>query len=266
MVQIIKEFSNRTEYKVLRKYIDIKEVSVEELTKGILIVPGIVLLKMNLLQIKKLNTWLENSSNQLILLPNWMEVDLSKIFDTSIKIQIEKKNTVYAGDINCNYLVNGKFQDVFFYNDSGNLGVNYRNNTSSGIITIITLPLLDYKLSMNHDVFRDMLFNCFIKATDSLSIDIQENDEFVLGREHEYVLIFLDSGYGLKKENSKLVKQYFGVEVSENQFEKIVKDLREDEYIIEQNISDKGRELISNKKLRAFVKFLRGRKEKDEWN
>ncbi len=34
MVQILKEYSQRTEYKVLQKYTDIQETSIENITQG----------------------------------------------------------------------------------------------------------------------------------------------------------------------------------------------------------------------------------------
>jgi hypothetical protein len=72
VVQILRDYKNRTEYKVLEKFIAVKEVNIDSLYEGILLLPGILLDKLEKKELDVLNKWLNTPDNQLILSPAWI--------------------------------------------------------------------------------------------------------------------------------------------------------------------------------------------------
>ena len=112
--QIIKEYQNRTEFKVLKKFFDVKEVTIEQLENGVLVLSGIVLSKFNENYLEKLKKWLAVPINQLFLLPPWLEMDLTNMFGASININIKQEDWVLYEEIRCDYKIQGKLLDVIY--------------------------------------------------------------------------------------------------------------------------------------------------------
>ena len=62
------------------------------LQTGVLVLPGILLTKLDKQQMILLNTWLEDNKNQLILTPSWAEMNLREIFHSSVDIKISRND------------------------------------------------------------------------------------------------------------------------------------------------------------------------------
>lgn len=265
MIQILKEYSNRTEYKVLKKYVNVKEVELDKLDVGALVIPGIVLFKLDLQYVKKINEWLENSSSQLILVPTWTEMDLQTMFNSSIEIKIVKEKELFYEEFKCEYKIEGKFQDIIYENNRGILGVNYKKDTSSGVITILTIPLLDYKLTNLHDEFKEEFLNCIIvKEAGNTQEKILEKD-FTLLNEHEYIVMLKAAGYSINNDLSKDISKYFGKNLEFLTIDMLTKDLYREGFINNDGLTEKGLKIVGNKRLKAFIRVLKEGRIKDGW-
>jgi len=164
ILQVLKEYGKRTEYRVLEKFVDIEEVTVNNLSEGILLVPGILLGKLDKVEIRYMSEWLSSPNNQLILTPVWKEMTLKDLFNTSIDLKVVKDQMLVYEGIPCQFKIEGKVQERLFSNEQGNFAIHYRKDTGSGLLTVITLPLLDYKQSYKHDEFRVLFFQCILDS------------------------------------------------------------------------------------------------------
>jgi len=264
IVQILNEYQSRSEFKVLKKFIDVKAVLAESLENGVLIISGIVLSKLDNSCLDKLKNWLEIRTNQLILLPPWTEINLSKMFNTSININVIKKEWIIYEEIECDYVIEGKFQDVSYYSGKFVLGANYRKDTGSGMLTMLTLPLLDYKMVGYHERFREILRNCIVKNDFSIpGEEMSRDDEFNISPVHEYIIMLAKAGYKLDSSLNRNIKKFFGKELPSDTIVQFVEELKRDNFIVDNKISEKGNELIENKKFKAYIRVLKERRLKD---
>src|SRR5699024_3701108 len=140
-VQILREYGKRTEHKVLEKFATIEEVNIDNLSRGIFLLPGILLDKLEKAEINVLNKWLSIPDNQLILSPAWKEIRLNDYFNISLDLNVLRDEGLEFKGIGCQYKVEGKVQEKIFSNEQGIFGVHYRKDIGSGLLTIITLPL-----------------------------------------------------------------------------------------------------------------------------
>ena len=76
IIQILKEYGPRTEYKVLEKYVKAQKRDIDEISQGLLLLPGILLTRLNENELQKLRDWLKAPNNQLIITPALTECNL----------------------------------------------------------------------------------------------------------------------------------------------------------------------------------------------
>lgn len=267
IVQILCEYGKRTEYKVLEKFATIEEVSINNISKGILLLPGILLDKLERAEINVLKKWLNISDNQLILSPAWKEVCLNDYFDISLNLMVLKDECLEFEEIKCQYKIESKVQEKIFSNEQGNFGVHYRKDTGSGLLTIITLPLLDYKLSHLHDKLFQYFSNCISEK------QMKENDDKKVNQNideigNNYLQLFMLLMAGFQKEDlQEGLRLYFNKNIDREHIEDIVKDLKQKDIIKGERveITEKGKTLIMEKRLKSFIKLLERRKVSNEW-
>ena len=177
LIQVLEEYKNRTEYRLLNNFCIYEIVSINALKKGTIVLPGIVFNKMSESDIKTLSIWSENKSNQLILLPAWSETNLSKSINTSMDINIKKTEGFYK-DIPIGYRIEAFVKDTMFIENGKICGINYRNNLSSGLITVVTLPLLDYKLIEFQDEFKEIFISLLQNNDCIIEDELEDNKDF----------------------------------------------------------------------------------------
>lgn len=265
MVQIISEYGKRTEYKVLEKFATIQEVSIDNISEGILLLPGILLNKLEKAEINILNNWLNTSNNQLILSPAWKEVSLNDYFDISLGLKVLKGEDLEYEGIECQYKVEGKVQEKIFTNEKGDFGVHYRKDTGSGLLTVITLPLLDYKLSHKHDEFRQYFSACMNKTKPKEKEQTVEQEALEIGEDHLQLFILLAAGLKLDDDLREAFRQYFNKNLELKRIEELKGALIQEGFINGREISDKGRTFIKERQLKSFIKVLEGRGRTNEW-
>lgn len=264
IIQILKEYSPRTEYKVLEKYAMVQEKNIDEISQGILLLPGILLTRLNENELQKLRDWLKAPNNQLIITPALTEYNLRDFFDISIDLLLLKEEVDYEG-IQCDYRIEGRVQNKIFTSEKGDFGIHYRKDTGSGLITIITLPLLDYKLSHKHDKFKEYFNVCIREET--LKKETQEIHQStnIIQEDHIQVLMLIAAGYILGEEMAERFNQYFNKKLDNNFLKAIEAELEEKSLINQGQVTSKGKELINERRLNPFVKVLEGGRRKDGW-
>lgn len=265
MIQVLKEFENRTEYKILNNYSPYEVKPVNDLYIGVLVIPGVCLTKLQQEKLYKLNQWIENSRNQLIIVPNWTEMNVQTYFNASVPIEIQSSNSHY-NSIPVNYQIHSSVKEVIFEQNSQIFGINYRRNTGSGLITIVTLPLLDYKLSEYENINKNLFHELLLAQADEIADINKKDDEFKLDDIHAYLLLLVASDVNLEGGIGIRVRKYFTIDASEDTLKLKYNELLNNNYICEGKISDRGINYIKQKNLKAFIRVIKERElRSDEW-
>jgi hypothetical protein len=264
-VQVLKEYGRRTEYKVLEKFVTVQEMNIDNLSEGILLLPGILLGKLEEPDLKNINQWLSVNNNQLILTPAWNEVNLKEFFDMSLDIKVIKGEDLHYKEIACQYKIEGKIQEKLFSNEKGDFCIHYRRSTGSGLLTVNTLPLLDYKLSHMHEEFRQL----FLAGIDEIKPkkETQQGKKEVSGMDEDHLQLFMlmAAGFKFMKDLQAGLHTYFNKNLQIPALHALERDLIQQGFIENGEISDKGMALIIERKLKSFIKVLEGGKRIDEW-
>lgn len=265
VVQILRDYKNRTEYKVLEKFITVKEVNIDSLSEGIFLLPGILLDKLEKKELEVLNKWLNTSDNQLILSPAWKEVSLNDYFDLSMVLKVQREEGLEFEGVECQYKIYGKIQEKFFSNEHGNFGVHYRKDTGSGLLTVITLPLLDYKLSHKHDEFRQYLYSCINQKRAKNKRQSMETKRFEIGEEHLQLFMLFAAGEKNDNDIQEAFSQYFSKNINLERIKSLEEVLTKQGLINSREVSAKGKLFIKEKRLKSFIKVLERRESTNEW-
>lgn len=258
MIQILKEFESRTEYKILKSFEECQSYSINELQAGILVMPGVTLDKLSKEQMSSLYEWTEHYHNQLVLLPAWTEMNLKDIIMISVPIEIKETKSEYEG-LPVNYQVRSKTKDVVFENNGKIFGINCRRNTGSGLITVITLPLLDYRLTELEDKIK-MLFKGLIshKELPHPTIIVEKVD-FYPEELHLYLMLLIGSGVKFQYGYLHHLNKYFQTSLDEETIKLKIDELTSNGYIENNRLKDKGTQFINEKKMKAFIRTIRER-------
>lgn len=266
LIQVLEEYKNRTEYRLLNNFFNCEMVSINTLKKGVLVLPGILLNKIETEKLKYLNLWIENNNNQLILLPAWREIDLSEYFNTSIGIKIKKTESFY-NSIPINYEIEGAVRNKLYSENGKNFGINYRSNLSSGLITVVTLPLLDYKMIDFQDKLKNY-FDILIQNEEYVEENSEEiNAEIDIDNIHVFLIILSAANIRLNKEMASSVVKYFGIRLDEKELVRKYKELVSKGYINDENLTEKGISIVKERNLKAFIDVIKERREnEDGWS
>ena len=260
--QVLEEYKNRMEYRLLNNYCTCQIVSINELKKGTLVLPGILLRKMQKEELTVLNKWIQNKENQLLLFPTWNEMNIKECFNTSVDIKI-KRTEGYYNKIPIGYEIETVAKDKLFFENGKIFGTNYRNNLSSGLITVVTLPLLDYKMIGFEDEFKKYFYS-LIQKVDCVEEKIQGiNDEIDIDNAHVFLIILLAAEVQLHKNIASSIYKYFGTKFEEELLVQKYKELVSGEYINDEKLMDKGINIVVEKNLRVFINAIKERRENE---
>lgn len=261
-IQILDEYKNRTEYRLLKDFYDCQVAQMNSLQTGALVLPGILLSKLGKQQLDLLNTWLENNKNQLILTPSWAEMNLREIFHSSVDVRISRTDDNYEG-IPIGFLIDTTAKDVIFQQNGKKFGIHYRKNTGTGLITVVTLPLLDYKMIQLEDKLK-ALFNTMLLAEDVKQGLLIGTKDFILDDIHVYLIILVGAGIYLSQCLASIVHKYFGVLIDDETAKQGYQDLIENQYINENGLLSKGMTVVKERKLKSFINAIKQRGEKED--
>lgn len=259
MIQILSEFERRTEYKVLNLFKECEITSVKELKNGKLIIPGFVLNKMQEEELKLLNVWLSNRSNHLIIVPAWIELDLGKLINSTVPLKVLPIEENYYEDIPVRYKIETLAKDVLFQNNNI-YGVNYRKNTGTALVTVTTLPLLDYKLINLENKFKGILNELLSYGSENSEESQDKVKDIILDPIHINLLILKAGGVDLSNNLNRKVFKYFYKNIENETLEEKLKELNIGGFIINNSLSEKSEEVIAKNRLQTFIDVVR-RKE-----
>lgn len=265
MIQILSEFERRTEYKILKLFAQCEITNLRALKNGKLLIPGFVLNKMQEEELKLLNLWLSNRSNHLIIVPAWIELDLGKFINSTVPLKVLAMEENYYEDIPVRYKIETLAKDILFQNNNI-YGVNYRKNTGTALVTVTTLPLLDYKLIHQENKFKEVL-NELLSYGNNSSEELQDKvKEIILEPIHINLLILKAGGVDLSNNLNEKVFKYFYINVENEILEEKLKELSQGGFIINNSLSEKSEEVITKNRLQTFIDVVR-RKEvnNNEW-
>lgn len=260
-IQILEEYKNRTEYRILKCFYDCQVVRANSLQNGILIIPGILLSRISKEQLDLINTWIEDSKNQLILTPSWAEMNLKETFYTSIDIRLDRTDDKFEG-MPVEFLIDTTAKDIIFQQDGKKFGIHYRKNTGTGLITVVTLPLLDYKLIQLEDTLKKNLDSLFVKNLNQETL-VKEKD-FKLDDIHVYLIILAGAHIDLSQHLSKIIYKYFGVSINEETAKERYQDLVVNRYIDTYGLLSDGVDVVKERKLKSFINTVKQRGEKED--
>lgn len=259
MIQILSEFERRTEYKILKLFVQCEIISLKNLKSGKLLIPGFVLNKMQEEELKLLNLWLSNRSNHLIIVPAWIELDLGKLINSTVPLKVSAIEESYYQDIPVRYKIETLAKDILFKNNNI-YGVNYRKNTGTALVTVTTLPLLDYKLIHQENKFKELLNKLLSYGNESIEESKDEVKEIILDPIHINLLILKAGGVDLSNNLNKTVFKYFYMNIENEILEEKLKELNIGGFIVNNSLSEKSEAVIAKNRLQTFIDVVR-RKE-----
>lgn len=267
VIQILEQFKNRMEYRILGDFCDYIEVNLDALQNGILVLPGISLKKMGSDDLKKINQWIGNKDNQIILTPSWNELNLKDVFDLSIDVNIVNESSKF-NDIPCSSYIQTTSKEKLYQNSGKVYAINHRNDISSGLITVVTLPLLDYKLIEYRDIFKDIFDKLLVvhRTVKEAKENVEEN---VLNIDdiHTSILILVSAGVKINPNIKCTINKYFKFLESTETILKKHKELIHHGFICNDEVSEVGVKFIKEKNLKAFINVIKERElNNDGWD
>ena len=257
MLQILKEFENRTEYKVLKSFEECRSCFVYELNGGNLVIPGIVLERLSKEQMNSLFEWTEQYHNQLIVLPAWAEMSLQDYIKISVPIEIIEIKSEYMG-LPITYHIRSSIKDILFETDSKIFGIHCRRNVGSGLITIITLPILDYRL-IEHEVLLKKFFRGLINPKEQQLQKSTEEVDFYPKEIHLQLMLLIGSGAELRSGYLYHLNKYFRISLSDEQIKLKINELISNGYLDGDRLAGKGVQFINETRMKAFMRIIKER-------
>lgn len=262
-IQVIEEYKNRTEYKFLAGFFNCKIISLRTLKQGVLVVPGILLSRMDKEEIDILNNWVENKYNQLILTPSWGEMNLKQYFNTSIDIIIKRCEGFFE-EIPVQYEIQTSVKDRLFCYNGRTYGIDYKRNTTSGLITVVSIPLLDYKMIQYEDKFKKLFSSLTKETNEEIVNDQNQGIDIEIDETHIFIVILVAVGVIVNSKIKQKLYQYFGKKIEGDLLQQKYNELILNEYIKDSKLTFKGNDLIRERSLKAFIDVVKDKESVDD--
>lgn len=264
--QILKEYARRTEYKVLKEWYEVTEREIHELQPGICIVPGIVLSRAGREQVGALASWAREWGNHLILTAPWWKVALAEYLDLPMEIEVDEKKSEYQG-INTTHILVTKLPPLWQNKKGDNLAASLHYHSGSGVVTITTLPLLDYKLAAKRSICQSLLAELLSREDNPGSAEAPAEGETLseLTEEHLMVLLLAAGGIDIHDGLAIKVKQYLTVDLTGKEIS-LQHDLQKAGLLNKAGlVTDEGLGLLVGRGYRPFIRELRKQGDMDAW-
>ncbi len=255
---------NRTEYRMLQHLTDVKLVNFDSLEQGSLLIPGVMLKNLTKEINNELSKWTSFRTNHLILTPAWIKMDINKIFPIKPEVKIEADSANDTSD----YVISTSVNSTFYQEGSKIKGIRFRNNTSSCLFTITTLPVLDYRYSITEDQRRDWWKMITLNDSNSIEgINKKPETKDFFSVEDKMILLLFGAQIPLFIEPEKVIRKYFGTNLSSEFIKSSVIKLGKMGFVNETSLTGEGRKLIQSQNLDSFQDVLIKRKENsDGWD
>jgi len=187
-----------------------------------------------------------------------------KVLAIKPEVKIEASSTGDIGD----YTITTSVYSTFYQEGSIKKGIRFRNNTSSCLITVTTLPVLDYRHSISEDKRRDWWKTISLNDSDSGEVSNRKPEaKDLLSVEDKMILLLFGAQIPLFIEPEKVIKKYFGTNLSTGVIKSSVIKLEKMGLVNETSLTVEGLKLIQSQNLDSFQDVLIKRKENsDDWD
>ncbi|MBB5325893.1 hypothetical protein HNQ34_002999 [Anoxybacillus tepidamans] len=266
-LQILKPFARRTEYKMLREWFKVKEKEIDKLQSGICVIPAIVLLKMSESDRSRLIQWTKGWGNQLMVFPPYLHLDISSLLKMNNAIFIKEMNECTYEGIPVREEIVTNLTPKIQLPTKQTVAVDFYYDTSSGCMTITTLPLLDYRLLEQREICQ-RLFQSLMHINERDKKDeMSEEKQIAFKPVHHFVLLLSAANVLERQQIVPFIQKFFYVEVRENDVRQALAELENSHYIDSGGtITEKGKQYITEHGYRAFVReIIMRRKDDGEW-
>lgn len=264
VIQILEQFKNRLEYRILRDFYNCIESKLDSIQNGIIVLPGIAIQKMSTDDLEKLNLWISNKDNQLILTPSWSEVNLKDIFNLSIDVNIVNENSIF-NDIPCDSYIKTTSKEKLFQDNGKVYAINHRNNISSGLITVVTLPLLDYKLIQYKEIFKNIFDELIVVNTMETTVkEREEESDLNIDNLHIALIILVSAGVKVNSNIKNSINKYFKFTELDIKIQEKYNELIHYGYIHDNYITELGIKIIKDRNLKSFINVVKERELNDD--
>src|SRR5690625_2981468 len=145
-IQIIKQFSKRTEYKILKEWLSTEERNIEELMDGICVIPAIILLKLSMTELQLLNNWWRKWGNQLIVSPPYHQIDIVTLLQLNVDLSVQAIGPQSFNSFPVVESIKTNVKSKWELESGEVLALDFFEHSGSGCLTLTTVPLLDYRL------------------------------------------------------------------------------------------------------------------------
>jgi len=264
-IQILRQYSSRTEYKVLRNWVEVTEKSTDELENGVCIIPAILLLKLTENDLKPLNLWWKEWGNQLIVLPPFHHIKLSHFLNINIDINVEEQDEDKYEGIAIREVIKTNLQPKWKFTNGNKIAVDIFEHSGSGCLTLTTIPLLDYRLSERHETCKKILFKLLNKVNKNGDSYVQ--DTFTIHPIHNYILILAKADVIEASNLSTQLNEFFNKHMEQNKALSFYQQLIDEKYLSSSGgLTQKGIDIVNKQGLRVFAREIqRWRYNDGEW-
>lgn len=265
-LQIIEQFSKRTEYKMLREWVTVTERNISEFIAGICVIPAIVLLKLSESDLQRLNEWWKQWGNQLIVLPPFHKIDVGELLQLNVVIAIEEIVEERFKDLPVVEVIKSNSQSIWELDNGDKTAVDIFEHTGSGCVTLTTIPLLDYRLSAKQEVCKTFFLELINTTGNDKTIISQES--FSLQPVHEYILILASANVLDSANLSDQLNKFFKHSILQSKAIELFQNLVDEQYLESSGeLTDIGKGIITKKSYQVFAREIRKWRHDDdgEW-
>jgi len=249
---------------MLEELTEVTLVDFDNLKHGSLVIPGVTLKNISKEDIKKLSDWISSRANHLILTPAWTSMDITKVLTVKPEIKIEYNESQTEED----YIITTSVKNYFFQEGSAIKGIRFRNNTSSGLYTITTLPVLDYRSGISDEKRKNFWQMIISKDTDTdEDLNLVPDANNLLNAKDKIILLLFGAQIPLSVEPEKVVRKYFGTKIDQEVIKSSIYKLENLGLINGMDLTTDGRKLVHDQNLDSFKDVLIKRKDNsDGWD
>lgn len=264
-IQIIKQFTKRTEYKMLKSWISVNERNVDELESGVCVIPAIILLRLSDIELQLLNKWWRQWGNQLIVSPPFHQMDVDALLQLTIDLSVQAIENQSFNSLPVMESIKTNSKSKWQLAGSEIVAVDHYEHSGSGCVTLTTIPLLDYRFLSQQEVCKKLFLELINEKASQQTVAVQEL--FTLKPVHEYILILAAANVLDPTKLSVQLSQYFKEEMLQNKAYELFQQLT-NENLLETTgaLTDTGEKHINLKGYGAFVREIkRWRRDDGEW-
>ncbi len=256
-VQIIKRFTNRTEYQVIREWMSVRETDVTDLTAGKCIIPAAVLGKMSSDECNFLVAWTKQWKNQLLVFSPFRTVNVKEKLQLPVDLTISQINKSLYEKLPVRefFLINLKPKLQL---SSGQIvAVDVFYHSGSGQVTLTTLPVLDYQL-LNYEEKCKEIFMSLLSIRETQADEVGKQPESELTALHQQLIVLAAAEITSTQSIRRVLKKRLQISIAEEKIKVIQEQLQAENYIdVDGAVTVKGQTVIEQSGFRAFVRELR---------